>query len=224
MRAGEVAVVFGQGVVGNLCGRIARRSAGKLIVVDPILYGTSSRSSTAPTRPWRPEDAAEAIAELSDGRGADVTFEASGSAPALQATFGATAEYGTIAVLSYFGSNPVPLVLAPEFHWKRQTIISSNAGTRPRWTPERRTEAILGMLEGLGVDSLISRHVPFEDAPEAYRLVDEHPADVLGVVLDYWPRGVEAPRSFSDRSPPAPRQCQGERGCRAGAGRAGRCP
>ncbi len=135
VRAGEVAVVFGQGVVGNLCARIARRSAGRLVVVDPIPLRRQLALEYGADAAVAPEDAAEAIAEWSDGRGADVAFEASGSAPALQATFGVTAEYGTIAVLSYFGKNPVPLVLAPEFHWKRQTIVSSNAGTRPRWTP-----------------------------------------------------------------------------------------
>lgn len=185
VRAGEVAVVFGQGVVGNLCGRIARRSAGTLVVVDPMPLRRELALEYGADAAVAPEDAPTAIAELSDGRGADVAFEASGSPAALQATFGVTAEYGTIAVLSYFGRTPVPLVLAPEFHFKRQTIVSSNAGTRPRWTPERRTEAVLAMLSGLGVDSLITRHVPFEDAPEAYRLVDERPAEMLGVVLDY---------------------------------------
>lgn len=185
VRIGEVAVVFGQGVVGNLCGRIARRTAGRLVVVDPIPLRRELAMAYGADAAVAPEDALAAIEELSGGRGADVAFEASGSGTALQATFGATAEYGTIAVLSYFGRHAVPLVLAPEFHWKRQTIVSSNAGTRDRWTPERRTGAVLDLLGELDVASLISRHVPFGDAPEAYRLVDEHADEVLGVVLDY---------------------------------------
>ncbi len=185
VRIGEVAVVFGQGVVGNLCGRIARRTAGKLLVVDPMPLRRELALAYGADAAVAPDEALAAIEELSAGRGADVTFEASGAAPAMQATFAATAEYGTIAVLSYFGRNPVPLVLAPEFHWKRQTIVSSNAGTRPRWTPERRTDAVADLLGELDVGSLISRHIPFEDAPEAYRLVDEHADEVLGVVLDY---------------------------------------
>ena len=76
-------------------------------------------------------------------------------------------------------------MLAPDFHWKRQTIVSSNAGTRPRWDPVRRTEVTLELLADLDTGSLVSRHVPFAEGPDAYRIVDEHPEQVLGVVIDY---------------------------------------
>lgn len=185
VRAGEVAVVFGHGVVGALCARIARRSAGKLVVVDPIASRRELALASGADAAVAPEDAEAAVADLSKGRGADVAFEASGAPAALQSTFRVAAEYGTIAVLSYFGSAPVPLVLAPDFHWKRQTVVSSNAGTRPRWDPVRRTEAILELLPELDTESLVTRHIPFADGPSAYQLVDEHPDQVLGVVLDY---------------------------------------
>jgi hypothetical protein len=32
---------------------------------------------------------------------------------------------------------------------------------------------------------LVSRRVPFGEAGRAYRLVEEHPDEVLGVLLDY---------------------------------------
>lgn len=185
VRVGEVAVVLGQGVVGQLCGRLARRTAGALIVVDPIPMRRELALAYGADAAVAPSDAAAAVAELSGGLGADVTFEASGAPAALQSAFELTAEYGTIAVLSYFGRDAVPLRLAPEFHWRRQTIVSSNAGTRPRWDPERRTAAVLGLLDGLDVAGLVSRRVPFGDAPAAYRLVDESPDEVLAVVLDY---------------------------------------
>jgi 2-desacetyl-2-hydroxyethyl bacteriochlorophyllide A dehydrogenase len=185
VKAGEVAVVFGQGVVGALCARIARRNAGKLVVVDPIAARRDLALASGADLAVAPEDAEEAVASVSGGRGADVAFEASGAGSALQSSFRVTAEYGTIAVLSYFGATPVPLVLAPDFHWKRQTIVSSNAGTRPRWDPVRRTEATLDLLPSLDTPSLVSRHVPFVDGPDAYRIVDEHPDQVLGVVIDY---------------------------------------
>lgn len=185
VKMGEVAVVIGQGVVGQLCARFARRTAGALIVVDPIPSRRAIALDAGADAAVAPEDAESAVLELSAGRGADVTFEASGVGAALQSTFSLTAEYGTIAVLSYYGRNPVSLVLAPEFHWRRQNIVSSNAGTRPRWTPERRTEAILALLPGLRVTDLVSRHIPFDEAPSAYELVDAHPDEVLAVILDY---------------------------------------
>jgi 2-desacetyl-2-hydroxyethyl bacteriochlorophyllide A dehydrogenase len=185
VRVGEVAVVMGQGIIGHLCGRLARRTASRLIVVDPLPLRRELALAYGADAAVAPGEAAAAVDALSEGRGADVTFEASGAAAALQATFRLTAEYGTIAVLSYFGHAPVPLVLAPEFHWKRQRIVSSNAGVQPRWDPARRTQVALGLLAELDVASLVSRRIPFADAPAAYRLVDEAPAEVLGVVLDY---------------------------------------
>lgn len=185
VRVGEVAVVFGQGVVGQLCGRLARRTAGALVVVDPIPMRREFALGYGADVAVAPADAADAVAELSKGRGADVTFEASGAAAALQSSFELTAEYGTIAVLSYFGKDPIPLRLAPEFHWRRQTIVSSNAGNRPRWDTERRTDVVLGLLAEMDVERLVTRRVPFTDAPAAYRLVDESPDRALAVLLDY---------------------------------------
>jgi hypothetical protein len=37
VRVGDVAVVFGQGVVGLFLAQLARRTAGRLVVVDPLL-------------------------------------------------------------------------------------------------------------------------------------------------------------------------------------------
>lgn len=185
VKLGETALVLGQGVVGHFCARLARRTAGKLVVVDPIPLRRQLALAHGADYAVAPEEAADAVEDASHGRGADVTFEASGSPAALQSAFGLTAEYGTIAVLSYFGRRQVPLVLAPEFHWRRQTIISSNAGTRPRWTPERRTETVVEMLRSLDVTDLVTERIPFAAGPSAYRLVDESPDEVLGVVLDY---------------------------------------
>jgi 2-desacetyl-2-hydroxyethyl bacteriochlorophyllide A dehydrogenase len=185
VRVGEVALVLGQGVVGQLCGRLARRIASRVIVVDPLPIRRELALAYGADAAVAPEEAEAAVREHSRGRGADVTFEASGAPAALRSVFKLTAEYGTIAVLSYFGYTPVPLVLAPEFHWKRQRIVSSNAGVQERWDPERRTQAALELLPHLGVEALVSRRVPFGEAPSAYRLVDESPAEVVGVILDY---------------------------------------
>ena len=38
---------------------------------------------------------------------------------------------------------------------------------------------------GIFVDDLVSARVPFADAPAAYELVDRHPDETLGVLLEY---------------------------------------
>jgi threonine dehydrogenase-like Zn-dependent dehydrogenase len=52
-----------------------------------------------------------------------------------------------------------------------------------RWDLARRTEAVLGLLPRLRLKELISHHIPFEEAPEAYRLVDKSPDEAVQVVL-----------------------------------------
>lgn len=59
--------------------------------------------------------------------------------------------------------------------------IDPELGTR--WDLARRTETVLGLLPRLRLKELISHPIPFEGAPEAYRLVDESPDEVVQVVL-----------------------------------------
>jgi threonine dehydrogenase-like Zn-dependent dehydrogenase len=54
-----------------------------------------------------------------------------------------------------------------------------------RWDRARRTEAALGLLPTLRLEGLVSHRVPFEKAPEAYRLVDEKPEETVQVVLSH---------------------------------------
>jgi hypothetical protein len=41
------------------------------------------------------------------------------------------------------------------------------------------------MLTDFDVQSLITHEIPFDRAPEAYVLIDQHPDKALGVVLNY---------------------------------------
>ncbi|MBF6760999.1 zinc-binding alcohol dehydrogenase, partial [Acinetobacter baumannii] len=79
------------------------------------------------------------------------------------------------------------------FHRGRVRIRSSQVGNiapelSARWDRERRGRAVLGLLARLPLEELVTHRVPFERAPEAYRLVDENPAGTLQVVLTY-PQG-----------------------------------
>jgi hypothetical protein len=49
----------------------------------------------------------------------------------------------------------------------------------------RRIEAAVELLTRMSVTDMVSARVPFGEAPKAYALVDEHPEQVLGALLDY---------------------------------------
>lgn len=203
VRFGDVVVVYGQGVVGSFCAQLARRSAGRLIVVDPVESRRTRALSLGADAAVTPDEVAEAVQDLSAGRGADVCIEASGAPAAVQSAIDVTGQEGTIVAVSFFGTRVVPLLLSPEFHYRRQRIVSSQvsrlgSGLQPRWTLERRNAAAFELLRSGWLDTPASHRFAFERAAEAYRLLDESPGAAMGILLDY---GDGGPASVRDGPP-----------------------
>jgi threonine dehydrogenase-like Zn-dependent dehydrogenase len=190
VRHGDCVAVYGQGTVGSLCAQLARRTAAKLAVIDPIAARRESALDWGADVALRPEDAPAELHRLTAGRGPDISIEASGSPAALQLAIRTTGQEGTIAAVSFYGTKQVPLVLAPEFHVGRQRIISSQVGSigsglQPRWSLERRMETAFYLLATDWLRTLVSHEYPFDRAPEAYALLDSRPESTTGVLLRY---------------------------------------
>jgi 2-desacetyl-2-hydroxyethyl bacteriochlorophyllide A dehydrogenase len=190
VRHGDCVVVYGQGIVGSLCAQLARRTAGRLVVVDPAPRRRELALSWGADAAVEPGEALEAVLELSGGRGADVSIEASGSPAALQSAIVGTGQEGTVVAVSFFGARIVPLVLSPEFHYRRQRIVSSQVsslgtGLQPRWSLERRMATVFDVLADERLQTPISHTLPFAQAPEAYELLDASAETTMGIVLTY---------------------------------------
>jgi 2-desacetyl-2-hydroxyethyl bacteriochlorophyllide A dehydrogenase len=190
IRHGDCVVVYGQGVVGSFIAQLAKRTAGRLIVVDPIAVRRKTALAWGADAAVSPEEAPEAIAKLTQGRGVDIAIEATGAPAALQAAIVATGQEGTVVVVSFFGKRQVPLLLSPVFHYRRHHIISSQvsslgSGLQPRWTRERRNEVAFDLLKTDWLQTPVSHRLPFDQSPEAYRILDQTPQDATGIVLTY---------------------------------------
>lgn len=190
IRFGDVVVVFGQGVVGSLVAQLARRAAGRLVVVDPIAVRRESALKWGADAAVAPAGAAAAVTDLSDGRGADVCIEATGAPAALQDAIVAAGQEATVVVLSFFGTRQVPLILSPEFHYGRLRMISSQvsslgSGLEPRWSRDRRNAVAFDLLRSDWLVTPVSHTLPFDRAPEAYKILDNTPEDAMGIVLKY---------------------------------------
>ena len=149
------------------------RSAGADLVVDPAA-----------------ENLAECVFSMTGGAGADVVIEASGQPRALDDATAAAAQEGRVVVVSWYGTRRAELALGGDFHRKRLTLKSSQVSNldpslTPRWTILRRRELAVRYLGELCLDDLISHVLPFDRAAEAFRLIDQRPAEVIQVVLDY---------------------------------------
>jgi threonine dehydrogenase-like Zn-dependent dehydrogenase len=190
VRFGDVAVIYGQGVVGSLVAQLARRMAGRIIVVDPIAGRRAAALKWGADAALAPDDAPAAIATLSEGRGADICIEATGAPSALQAAIKAAGQEGSVVVLSFFGTRKVPLILSLEFHYGRLRLISSQvsslgSGLQPRWSRERRNAAAFDLLRSDWLLTPVSHEMPFSQAPEAYQILHTSPQEAMGIVLKY---------------------------------------
>ena len=192
LRLGETALVFGQGVVGLLVTRLLKLAgAYQVLAVDPIKKRRDLALEVGADEAFGlGEGLRGRILEATAGRGADVAVEVSSSGAALQTAIDSVAAEGTVVVASWYGARRVELSLGGHFHRGRVRLRSSQVGRMSpelgaRWDRARRTEAALGLLSTLRLEGLVSHRVPFEKAPEAYRLVDEKPEETVQVVLSH---------------------------------------
>ena len=191
VRLGETALIFGQGVVGLLVALLLKRAgAGSVLVVDPLEERRKAALAAGADGAFEPEESNELVTRITGGRGADVTVETSGSGAALQSAIDAVATEGTIVVASWYGTRPVTLALGGHFHRGRVRLRSSqvgrlNPGLAPRWDTARRMDTVLGLLGQLKLRELISHRIPFDEAPEAYLLLEERPGEALQVIFTY---------------------------------------
>ena len=188
--AGDCVVVSGLGVIGSFAAYLARLTASSLIVIEPDQSRRERGAWIGADAVVHPSDAAEAVDELSQGRGADLCIEASGAPPALQQAIELAGLEATITVASWYGNRPVPLELSREFHLRRHKVISTGplvpAHLAARWDRTRMRAVSFDHLARLDVsNNLVTHRVPFELAPEAYKVLDDPTTDTLAVILEH---------------------------------------
>lgn len=190
VRLGDVVVVVGLGIIGMFCSVLARRTAGKLVVVDPFEYRREIALRLGADVAVHPDEAIEAVRAASDGRGSDVSIEASGAPSGLQLAIDCSGLEAKVAVVGWYGNKQVPLVLAPQFYSQRLTLVSSSVlyagqGLQARWDLGRKLQAALELLPSMHPEEMISHRIPFDRAPDAFRLLDEHLDQTLAVIFTY---------------------------------------
>ena len=194
---GEKVVVFGQGIVGLLTtALLARLPLSTLLTMDRYALRRNESLAMGAHASLNPE-AEDALKELiallnekkQDTR-ADLTYELSGSPPALDMAIEATGFDGRIVIGSWYGRKRAELNLGGRFHRSRIRLLSSQVSTLApeltgRWTKTRRLQTAFEMLKQLKPSRLITHRFPFSRADEAYKLIDKHPEQCIQVLLNY---------------------------------------
>jgi len=189
---GEKVVVFGQGIVGLLTTTLlARFPLDDLITLDrySLRRQTSlARGARLSLDPAEPQIMKELKTRLSIG--SDLTFELSGSPPALDQALAVTGFAGRLVIGSWYGQKRVNLDLGGHFHRSRIRLISSQVTSLApelsgRWTKARRFDIAWQMLTAVKPEAFITQRFPIEQANLAYEMLDQCPQDSIQVLLTY---------------------------------------
>ena len=195
IRIGETVAVFGMGTPGQIVGQLARRSGAKVIGIDRfeqrLEIALESGAADVILNASNTE-VAEHIRSMTDNRGADVAIEVTGSTLALQQAVRSVAYSSKVIAMGFFQGEASGLFLGEEFHHNRVNIVGSQiSGSDPeltyRWNRLRLIQTFMRLqADGLiDLKPIISHVIPFDDAGDAFRILDEEPEKALQVVLDF---------------------------------------
>ena len=190
---GDVIVVLGQGIVGNLYGQAVReRCPGRVITVDTLdlRLEASRRSGSDVVLDASRTDPGQEVLRLTEGRGADVVVDCVGG-PAGVKSFEQAQHMlkrdGVIHLIAAYQGGPSPgaglLPLDSNIMMDKMLI----SGIR---TPEPRSyhqDSAIEMIEdgSVAVDHLVTHRLPWQQTPDAYHLLYNKPDEALAVLLEW---------------------------------------
>jgi 2-desacetyl-2-hydroxyethyl bacteriochlorophyllide A dehydrogenase len=194
IHVGETVAIFGQGVIGLLAARLAVLSGARVVAVDadPGRLERSSAYGVQTVLPALGQQVAETVRDMTEGRGADVCIELSGSYAALQEALRTSCYSGRVVVGGFYQGEATGLRLGEEFHHNRIEIVASQISGGParyahRWTPRRLHLDFMRLVAEGSVDPLplITGVFPIDEVSEAFAMLDEGKTDVLQTVLKF---------------------------------------
>jgi threonine dehydrogenase-like Zn-dependent dehydrogenase len=137
-----------------------------------------------------PADRAGRTALCNNPGGADLAFELSGNAAALDLAVEAMGFDGRIVVGSWYGSTRVPLDLGSRFHRNRLRLVASQGSTiapllRGRWDKPRLLDFAWRLLASLPCERLPRREYALEHCQQAFEALCERPEELMQAVFRY---------------------------------------
>lgn len=167
VRPGQSVAVFGLGGVGlaSVMGA-AVASAWPIVAVDPVEAKRRLALELGATAAFAPEQAEQAIKDLSGG-GVDVAFEAAGVPAVLEAAFKTTRRGGTTVAMGLPHPSKTLSLPALAFAGMGQTLVGSYMGSS---APQRDIPRYLALWRArkMPVDRLQSASLPLDRINEAF--------------------------------------------------------
>lgn len=183
---GDDVVIVGAGFMGNLLQLVSRLKGPRSITVADVRPDALARAAElGATRvvDTRTESLTDAVREVTDGRGADVGYEAIGVQAGLDMIGAATRMEGKLCVVGYHqgGTRAIPLA-----HWNYMAFRLVNGHFRDPATIVANMRAGMRLVEtgALDIAPLMTDVLPLDGVAEAFRRAEEKPDGFVKAVVE----------------------------------------
>jgi L-iditol 2-dehydrogenase len=171
-------LIVGAGFMGNLVHKlVALKGPHRVIVADARLDALKRAAALGADRvvDVRSESIVDAVAEETDGRGVDVSFEVTGVQAALLQLGDVTRMSGKIAIVGYHQGGMRELPLA---QWNYMAFELVNAHFREVSTILRGMRVGMRLLTSgrVTLDDLVTHRFPLDEVNRAFEVAVEKPA------------------------------------------------
>lgn len=185
VRLADDVVIIGAGFMGSLVQQLAAlRGPRSITVVDrrSDVLDLARRLGATRTVDSRQEPAAEVVAAVTDGRGADVTFEVTGVQGGLDAIGDLTRMSGTVVLVGFHQGVPRTIPLG---HWNWMGYDLRNAHFRDPAIIMRGMDVAGRLLAAgrLDLASLVTHRFALEDIDEAFATAVAKPEGFVKAVV-----------------------------------------
>ena len=160
---GQSAVVFGGGPIGAVTVQCLRAMGAGLVMLAEVSEARKNKAleigADVVIDPSE-EDVVEKVSELTDGEGAEHSFDAAGIQETLQTAMHATRKGGTVTIISIWEG---PVELDPN-----DIVMSElNVGGTICYTPEDFADTISMLKDGsIRTEGIVTERIPLSDAVE----------------------------------------------------------
>jgi threonine dehydrogenase-like Zn-dependent dehydrogenase len=171
---GDTVAVIGAGPVGFFAAQAARlHDAAEVLVLDmqEDRLQLAEKVGAIPINVSE-RNAQMAVAERTEGRGADVVIEAVGSIPAFESALEVVRSGGTVCVLGMYTTESVELQLGLVWMRSLKFVMSGFCPISTYWEDAMRA-VVDGKIDPLPI---ISHTLPLVDAPKGYEMFDRREA------------------------------------------------
>lgn len=182
VKASDTVMVVGQGCVGMMAAQIAKDIGARVIVSDLHEYrlDISRKVGIEETINASETNQVEEVLALTDGKGADIVIDCTGTVKTYEFIWDMAKEHGTVHAQ---GMVLDPMILrVSKTLFSKSLRFSSSCGEYPR----HQREVLRMISDGrINARAMISTEMSFEKASEAYELVDKKPDECLKLIFKW---------------------------------------